>query len=104
MVGRNGTRWTLAAVLTGSLLAVENAAMSQERNCGPRHAVLAQLAENYQEATVDVLPIGARVAAELCASPAGTWTLLLIYPSGRACVAATGDGWEPPITIKGRAI
>lgn len=70
-------------------------AMAQERPCAPLDQVEAHLAAEYQETRVGqgVMANG-RAMIMLYASPAGTWTALIVNPDKVACQAADGNGWQ----------
>jgi hypothetical protein len=63
--------------------------------CAPYPAVAAHLAGNFDERPVGGGAVDNGMAAQFFASPAGTWTFVLIRPDGVACMIAAGQGWEP---------
>lgn len=83
-------------ILTALLLSAAGfPAMAQERPCAPLDQVEAHLAAEYQETRVGqgVMANG-RAMIMLYASPAGTWTALIVNPDKVACQAADGNGWQ----------
>lgn len=62
--------------------------------CAPLAEIARALAQDHDER-----PIGAGVVrggeriAELFASPAGTWTLVIVRTDGLACLALSGTDW-----------
>jgi hypothetical protein len=88
----------LAALTTAAALylaSTTQAAAQSQANCGPRAAVVAQLAERYGE-TRQYVGIGSNNAmVEVFASDAsGSWTILVTMPSGVACLVASGEAFE----------
>jgi hypothetical protein len=73
--------------------------------CAERDAILAQLAKRYQEAPMG-LGVSNGVLVELVVNEdTGSFTLLLVQPSGKACLLASGDGWRflPPELVGPKA-
>ena len=66
--------------------------------CGERAGMVQKLASQYDEAPVSMGVAANGSLLQLLASPDGeTWTLLLIRPSGIACIMATGESWDAVI-------
>ena len=85
-------------ILATAALAVALAATSvsaQGRNCGPREAVVARLAEGYGE-TRQSMGLGANNAVvEVFASDeTGSWTITVTMPNGMTCLVASGQAFE----------
>lgn len=62
--------------------------------CGERTAILDQLKREFNET-----PSGRGMATngavvEFLSSEAGTWTMLVTFPSGATCLLAAGDNWH----------
>lgn len=62
--------------------------------CGERTAILDQLRREFNET-----PSGKGMATngamvEFLSSDAGTWTMLVTFPSGATCLLAAGDNWR----------
>lgn len=63
--------------------------------CGGVADLLAQLDSRYHEQQLFLGQMGGGGAAMLTANTAGTtWTLLIVGPEGKACIAAIGSGWR----------
>lgn len=83
-------------LLTAALLSIAMPALAQEqRPCAPLDKVEAHLASEYQETRVGqgVMANG-QAMLMLYASPAGTWTAILVNPEKIACQVADGEGWQ----------
>ena len=67
---------------------------AQQMSCASRSGIVSKLAEKFQEKQVALgLDTGGRVV-ELFVSSTGSFTILMSYPNGQSCVAATGEGWQ----------
>lgn len=84
------TRLAIIACLLAS-----NVSAQSVRNCGPRDAVLARLAEGYSE-TRQSIGLGANnTVVEVFASDAtGSWTILVTAAGGMTCLVASGQSFE----------
>lgn len=80
---------------TSALILLTTTAFAQGRNCGPRDAVAARLAEGYGE-TRQSIGLGANNAViEVWASDeTGSWTITVTQPNGLACLVASGQAFE----------
>ncbi len=69
--------------------------------CGTHANMMAQLDMKYGETRRGAGLSGPQSIFEMWASSEGerTWTILQVYPSGMACVRASGNDWEtdPPV-------
>jgi hypothetical protein len=64
-------------------------------NCGPRDAVLRQLAETFGETRQSVGIGSDNAVVEIFASDeTGSWTILVTLPSGVSCLVASGQSFE----------
>jgi len=84
---------------TAALVLAAGGAGAQQLSCGPVDAVLSRLQEGYGErpAGWGMAPNGA-VVERLQSADGRTWTLILLLPSGAACVLAAGRDWsEEPL-------
>lgn len=71
--------------------------------CAGRHQVVDELKSRFSENTAGVGLTEQGAMIELLTSEAGSWSLLLNFPDGRACLMATGNNWEGlPPKIPGR--
>jgi hypothetical protein len=61
--------------------------------CAPREQVVQHLASDYNEKPVGMGLSASGALVVMFASPAGTWTAVMVSPAGAACVVDVGDGW-----------
>ena len=88
-------------ILTALLITLSGGPVVAQALCGSYVLFKAQLREKYGEAR---LGYGARSGAVLEVwrnETTGSWTILQVFPNGRACLKASGDAWvddpiEPP--------
>lgn len=71
---------------------VPGAAMAD--GCAPRETPMSMLAERYGEAPIAAGPTSEGFLPEVAVSPAGTWTIVMTEPGGRACGVAAGEAWN----------
>jgi len=64
------------------------------RNCAAREVVVSRLAEKYSETRQNIGLAGPGVVMETYASPTGTWTIVMNFPNGVACLIASGQAYE----------
>lgn len=65
------------------------------RNCGDRAVMVEKLKEGYGEVRVGAGLSNRNGIVEVYTSvETGSWTILLTFPTGRACMLAAGAGWE----------
>lgn len=69
-------------------------ARGQEPQCGERHQVHRLLAKKFKEVPIAAGVTNTGKLIEVLTSKTGSWTMLLITPSGRACLVAAGEGWR----------
>ena len=72
-------------------------------SCGDRAAIVERLASDYDETPVSLGMAANGAVIEVHVSPEGeTWTLLMSWPTGVACIVATGMQWHdaPPSGAK----
>lgn len=86
----------LTAAAAIYLAATSGASAQNNRNCGPREAVIDRLAHGYGE-TRQSMGLGANNAVvEVFASKeTGTWTITVTTPHGLTCLVASGQSYEP---------
>ena len=68
--------------------------------CGTRRDVAEFLRQHYREVVVAHGVTANGALLEILAAPGGNWTLIVTAPDGRACVLASGEGWQaagPPV-------
>lgn len=82
---------TLAAVIV--ILAAP--ARAQQYPCGPRQTLIETLTQRHGERVVATGLAATGAFVEVLASSDGkTWTVLVVMPSGLACIKAVGTDWE----------
>jgi len=63
--------------------------------CGPRHDVLAVLADRFKEVPVGIgLAEGGNLIELLTSTAGSTWTLIITTPKGATCILAAGEDWQ----------
>ena len=68
-------------------------------SCGDRAAIVEKLASEYDEAQVSVGMAANGTLVEAYVSPEGeTWTLIMTWPTGTACILATGMQWHAALS------
>jgi hypothetical protein len=84
----------LAPVLTSPAFSAPAGAGAETGPCGPRAAVAAWLKRDFGETLhLSAVTRGGAVL-QIFASPGGTWTAVLLAPTGAACMIEAGDGFE----------
>jgi hypothetical protein len=90
-------------VLGCSLFAGPSEAAAQA-SCGPRDQIVKVLADQYKEDPVGIGLAQPGQVLEVFASQAGSWSMVMTMPDGKACLIAAGDNWEMVTKIKGSPI
>ena len=71
-------------------------AAQQQPNCGSEQAILAALAKDYGEVQIaSFLDSQGTLLRLLINTETRTWTLVGLSPTGRACLVAYGNAFEP---------
>jgi len=94
----NDTLILLASGLLIAAAALASPATAQQssRNCGDRDRVVAHLAEGYGETRQSVALAANNTMVEVFASlDTGTWTITMTSASGRTCLLAAGQSYQP---------
>ena len=91
-------RWSLASLaVLGTLvlgaLAVAAPASAQSV-CGERAKIVKQLEKRHAESRRAIGLASNGTLLEVFASKSGTWTVLMTFPDGRACMMADGEAWK----------
>lgn len=86
-----------------TVLAHSSAATAQTP-CGPRDQLVRLLSEQYKETPVGIGLAQTGQVLEVFASLAGSWSMVMTTPDGKACLIASGDNWEMVARVKGTAI
>lgn len=88
----------------GSLLFVMSSDASAQASCAPRDQLVKLLAEQYKEDPVGIGLARPGQVLEVFASQAGSWSMVMTMPDGKACLIAAGDNWEMVSRVKGSPI
>lgn len=91
------------SILGCSCLVGPSEALAQA-SCGPRDQIVKVLADQYQEDPVGIGLARPGQVIEVFASQAGTWSMVMTMPDGKACLIAAGDNWEMMTKVKGNPI
>lgn len=68
--------------------------------CGPLASISGWLSANTAETSVVMERLDDAHAVQLWRAPDGsTWTLLLVRPTGAACIIAHGTRWDIPVVV-----
>ena len=79
----------------GLLLSSVSASAQGQPQCGPRAAVVAQLAQKYAETRRSIGIAANNTVMEVYASDeSATWTITVTTPQGLTCLVASGQGFE----------
>ena len=62
--------------------------------CDQRHRLIGWLAKHHGESPRFHASDRRGYRIEFLASPRGSWTLVVVRPDGRACIAAAGHRWR----------
>lgn len=89
------------SVLGCSLLVAPSAFAQVRASCGPRSELVKLLADQYKENPVGIGLAQPGQVIEVFASQAGTWTMVMTMPDGKACLIAAGNNWEMVTKVKG---
>jgi hypothetical protein len=72
-----------------------SSAQAADPVCGAVDKVLSSLEEKFNERTIEYGKTEAGPLITLLSSEGGkTWTILVVFPNGNACLLATGKGWK----------
>ena len=83
----------IVAMTFCGLLSGADAAVSLP--CGSRATMAATLERNYKEIPVSVALANDGNMVEVYSSATGSWTIVITSPSGRSCLVAAGEAWQP---------
>lgn len=77
------------------VLATQQVAAQQNRNCAPRQVVLDRLTNAYGESRQSI-GLGAQgtVIETFASSDSGSWTITVTMPNGMTCLIASGQSFE----------
>jgi len=94
----------LSALGCSVLLAPTESSAQTQASCGPRHELVKLLSDRYKEDPVGIGLSQPGQVLEVFASQAGTWSMVMTMPDGKACLIAAGDNWEMVTRVKGDQI
>lgn len=78
-----------------ALAAQQTQAQTAPRNCGPRDAIVARLAEKFSETRRSIGIAANNAVMEVFASEeSGSWTITVTLPNGMTCLVASGQAFE----------
>ncbi|TCM88025.1 hypothetical protein [Rhodovulum steppense] len=84
----------LAALLLALPLPLQ-AQAENARQCAPREALIALLADRYGESRQALGLAANNAVVEIFANPeTGSWTITGTLPSGVSCLIASGEAWQ----------
>lgn len=78
----------------GAVLLAAPAAAQQGPQCGPRDAIVASLADGYQEQVVSRAVTSTGALLEVLTAPSGSWSILVTVPGGPTCLVSSGEGYR----------
>ena len=86
----------LSAIVIASALLLPAQSVNAQQVCVPHEKVKLQLEEKFDEQVIGrgLTPNG-KAMFELFVSESGSWTVIVSEPSGRSCVVAGGESWQP---------
>jgi hypothetical protein len=85
----------LAACAIAATVPVSAAAQEQQSVCGERETMTDYLKVKYAERQDSMGVTRDGKLMEVFSSEKGTWTMLLSFPDGSACVVGYGQNWQP---------
>src|SRR3954469_617126 len=87
--------------ILGAILTYGITPAAAQTSCGPREQLVKLLADQYKEDPVGIGLAQPGQVLEVFASSAGSWTMVMTMPDGKACLIAAGNNWEMVTKIKG---
>jgi hypothetical protein len=86
----------LAALYAGPAASAQPSSRLELSACAPHLVVLAMIQDRYGEVQNGVGPTedGGQVWEVLVDPEDGSWTLLVVFTDGNACLVASGKSWE----------
>ncbi len=77
------------------VLAAQQVAAQQSRNCAPRDTVIERLADRFGE-TRQSIGLGSQgsVVETFASDTTGSWTITVTMPNGMTCLVASGQSFE----------
>lgn len=104
MSGKRTTLGLLGAFGVGVLLATCSEPADAQPLCRPWPAMQAEALARYGQTVVSRGVLNAEAVLIVLASPSGeTFTVVVVGVTGKACIVATGRGWDGAVA-KGEAL
>lgn len=92
---RLGVFLAILALMILMILAAEQSHAQQGAFCGPRERIVAQLADKHGETRRAVgLQQTMQVMEVYANSETGSWTIIIVTPTGMACLMAVGEAFQ----------
>lgn len=93
----------ISKVIAGALVALAlSANTASAMVCGPRDMVISELKFRFQEERQGLgTTSNGDLLVEFYTSPAGTFSVVITYPTKLSCVIIVGKGWRGNKPIKG---
>lgn len=93
----------ISKVIAGALVALAlSANTASAMLCGQRDIVIAELKDRFQEERQGLgTTSNGDFLVELYASPNGTFSVVITYPTKLSCVIIAGAGWQGIKPLKG---
>ena len=91
-------RGAIAAPVAAFFLAASSTTAAAQVVCGEHSKFVDMLGAKYAEKSVAMGLTSTGAVIEVLTSDAGTWSILITYPTGQTCMVAAGEAWEtlPP--------
>ncbi len=86
----------LACATLIAVAIIPQTASAQQSICNSHDTLLGAFAKRYGEAPTGRGLVGlgeSKLMVELWTSPEGSWTMVVVTPTGMTCVKASGEGW-----------
>lgn len=98
--GHWGRLWFLLGILSAFLLPVSSAL--GQTNCAPKDVMMVRLESSWQEHKAWTgLQRGKVLELWVSDEDGASWTIIGIWPDGRACIMAAGTFWTDFDAVKG---
>lgn len=105
-IGKPAPRWPLRAALLAIAVSIIGLLITSiataQSFCGKRDAMVAKLANEFEEFPSSIAVIDEHTLLEVFVSAKGSWTILASGVDGSSCVLSSGEGWTTLDTIPGR--
>ncbi len=86
---------TRALTLLALLIALHGSPVAAQMPCGLYEGFTRSLEDQYKESRIGAGLATPSALFELWLNPEnGSWTIIVVFPDGRACVRASGENWQ----------